>query len=327
MQRAIVTGAAGFIGYHLVKELLQQGYEVLAVVHSSAGMRKIEALQNERIDAVICEIPDFQNLFGKAFGTYDVFFHMAWCGVFGVASRNCDIQLRNIEGAISAVRTAGKLQCKRFLGAGSIHEIECIREVEKDGPPLNFVNYYKSAKLSAHYFCKLEATAQGLDFLWPRLTNTYGVGEVSERLINSTVRKLIAGESPIFTEASQLYNFIYISDAVRAYRLLAERGVSYREYILGSEEVLPLKKYLLDIQKIVNPGVKMRFGEYPFKGIFLNRNELHSDAFFLDTGFQTNVNFSEGIRRVMDYIQKESAEVGRIQCEIENHNGCYPNLK
>lgn len=302
MKRAIVTGASGFVGFQLVRELLENRYEVLAVVHTPQGMQKIKSLNSTQVFPLICNIPDFENLYKAANGAYDVFFHMAWTGVSGQKSRDGAVQLKNVTGAIKAVETAKKLCCKRFLGAGSIHEIECMKEMEHSDLVINYANYYKTAKLTAHYYCKLEAAQSGIDFLWPRLTNTYGVGERSGRLISSVVQQLLKGESPSLTEATQLYNFIYISDTATAYRMIAERGNAFQNYILGSEEVRPLKEYLIKIRDIVNPTVKLGFGKHAYQGVHLERQELYSEALFKDIGFHTEVAFHEGIKRTEDFL-------------------------
>lgn len=302
MRRAIVTGASGFIGLHLVRELLDHDYEVLAVAHSERGAEKLRRLCEPALHPVICDIPEFWPLYEAASGTYDVFFHMAWAGVSGDANRDMSIQARNVMGAVKAIEAAKKLNCKRFLGAGSLHETECMKEMEQPDRTENFGNYYKVSKLAAHYYCKLKAASLDIDFLWPRLTNTYGAGERSGRLISSVIQKLIRGESPALTEATQLYNFIYITDAAAAYRLLAEKGVSFQNYILGSEEVKPLKEYLQTVQAVVAPEAEMGFGRHPFSGVHLEKSDLYSERLFADTGFATAVPFEEGVRLTRDYL-------------------------
>lgn len=304
MKKAIVTGASGFIGYYLVQELLSNGYEVLAVVHSERGVDTIQNLHHQNVQAIICNIPDFTRLYQVAHGPYDVFFHMAWNGVSGANSQDFSIQLNNIQGAVQAIQTAKELKCKRFLGAGSLHEIECMREMEQSKPAFNWGISYKTAKLAAHYYAKLEASRCKIDFLWPRLTNTYGAGEQSARLINSIIRKLIKGESPVLTAGNQLYNFIYITDTARAYRMIAEKGTSFANYTIGSENVRPLKEYLLKVNEIVNPDVSMSFGQYPFQGICLDKEDLYSENLFSDIGFSTNVSFEKGIRLTFDYCKR-----------------------
>lgn len=305
MNRAIVTGASGFIGSYLVQELLRHDYEILAVVRTKHGVEKLRALGEDNIRIAVCDIPDFENLYEVAQGTYDVFFHMAWAGVSGPQNRDYFIQMRNVEGAVKAVKAAKDLKCKRFLGAGSIHEIECLREMELPEVVSNYANFYKTSKLAAHYYCKLKAAQYGIEFLWPRLTNTYGVGERSGRLISNVIQQLLKGESPALTEGTQLYNFVYITDAAAAYRLIGERGNAFQEYILGSNEIQPLRNYLMKVGEIVNPHVKLDFGKHSFNGIYLTEDELISKALFDDIGFSPRVSFDEGIKMTADWLMKQ----------------------
>lgn len=305
MKRAIVTGASGFIGINLVQELLRHNYEVLAVVRTEQGVKKLRELSDANLYLAVCDIPNFENLYKTAHGAYDIFFHMAWSGVSGVENRNAALQMRNVEGAVKAVEVARNLKCKRFLGAGSIHEIECMKEMELPEAISNYANFYKTSKLAAHYYCKLKAAQFGIDFLWPRLTNTYGAGERSGRLISSVIQQLLRGESPALTEGTQLYNFVYITDAAAAYRLIGEKGNAFQEYVLGSGEVRPLKEYLMKVREIINSNVELGFGKHHFRGVCLPKDVLISKELFNDIGFRPTVAFDEGIEITAEWFKKQ----------------------
>lgn len=307
MKKAVVTGATGFVGRHVVWELLDAGYTVTALVRSPA---KANALYRGNptdafLHTVECELSQLKNYAETAGEKGDVFFHLAWEGVSGALLRDYDTQMKNMRYAIDAIRAAKTLGCKRFVGAGSLHENECMNELETSTSEVGLGNYYKAAKLSAHYFCQTEASRIGIEFLWPRLTNAYGAGERSERLLNSVIRQLLRGESPALTDGTQLYNFIYVTDAARAFRLLAEKGRPFAHYILGSEDVRPLREYLAQVQQIVAPEVPMGFGKHTAQGIHLSEKELYSPALRQDTGFETSVSFADGIRRTMDQMKDQ----------------------
>lgn len=289
-------------------ELLDHGYEVLAIVHDPERTGALKELSG-KLEIVSCDVADLNEIARSLGNGYDFFFHMAWGGVSGRLNSDLQAQMRNINGAVTAVRVAKRLGCNRFIGAGSLHEIECKREMEQPHPAYNRANYYKTAKLAAHYFAKLEATQQDIEFLWPRLTNTYGAGEVSARLINSTIRKLLSGESPALTKGEQLYTFLYITDVARSYRLIAERGKSFQSYIIGNDEILPLKEYLCRLQKIVNPDVKLGFGKHEFSGVSLERSDLYSPEFFKDIQFKAEISFEEGIKRTKEFIQHQMSGI------------------
>ena len=307
MKRVVVTGATGFIGRYLVWELLDAGYEVTALVRNHEKARQVmgEKMDLPLLHIMDCDLARLSSMRPEQFGQHDYFFHIAWSGVSGHMLSDYTIQTNNVKYAVDAIRFAKAIGCKRFIGAGSLHELECMQEMENSSGTVPLGNYYKISKLSAHYLCRLEAIQLGIDFLWPRLTNTYGAGEISERLLNRVIRQLLRGQSPDLTDGTQLYNFIYITDAVRGYRLIAEKGVSFEHYILGSEEVRPLRDYLTKVQQIVAPHIEMGFGRYPVKGIHLGYDSLYSDTLHRDTGFYTQVPFEEGIRLTMDQIKKE----------------------
>lgn len=300
MKKAIVTGATGFIGSHLVMELVNTGYQVLAIVRpNSSNISRLKDIANVKILEV--SLFEFDKI--QLEDRYDYFFHLAWEGVSGEKQSDISVQIENTMAALCALELAKRSGCFRFIGGGSLHEIECMREMEKCQKVDNMGNAYKISKLAAHYYCKLKAGALGIDFFWPRVTNTYGIGEVSARLINSTIRKLLQNELPKLTKADQLYDFIYVTDVARAFRLIGEKGLSFQEYIIGGSNVVPLKEYLKELNQIVNPSIKLKFGEYPFKGIYLEKNDLYNSNLAKDTGFEIQVPFREGIKLTLEWIK------------------------
>jgi UDP-glucose 4-epimerase len=303
MKTAVVTGASGFIGSYLVRELAAGGYRVYAVVRP--GTQNLSRLEGvESVSVTECDLRDIGRLPKLVSGHADYFFHLAWAGVSGGEQSDYEAQMGNIRAALSAMDAADKLGCSRFIGAGSLHEVECTKELEQNKEVKNQGNAYKTAKLAAHYYCKLKASAIGMDFLWPRLTNAYGAGEISARLVNSVIRHLMNGEEPALTKADQLYDFIYVTDAAKAYRLLAEQGTSFRNYTIGGGDVRPLKEYLEELRDTVAPGAPLGFGKHPYSGVYLGREDLSSDALCRDTGFRAEISFQQGIRLTSEYIRQ-----------------------
>ncbi len=87
MRKAIVTGATGFLGGWLVKELASQGVEVIAVVRSRESGEAALAGYG-RVRVVACPLPEMLNLPSLINDEdVDVFYHLAWAGVTGTKSR------------------------------------------------------------------------------------------------------------------------------------------------------------------------------------------------------------------------------------------------
>lgn len=309
LKRAIVTGGNGFIGSHVVKNLVKNEYSVTVVLRNQFS--NIERLSNLDINIVYCDNQDILNLHNVLGDQkFDVFFHFAWEGVSGETRRNISVQFDNIQSTVNAVSIASILGCKRFIGAGSIMEDESLYLCGTQGKPLPTQYLYGSAKLSAHMLAKTKASELGIDFLWSKITNTYGPGEISPRFINTTLRKILNEDRLEFTAGTQNYDFVYIDDVAEAFRLIAEKGKNNSSYIIGSGNAKPLRKYVETLHDTLKTQLELHFGDIPFQGVNLELSCFDPSNLFIDTGFRPNIKFEEGIQRTYDWIKGvKNAEV------------------
>ncbi len=67
------------------------------------------------------------------------------------------------------------------------------------------------------------------------ISNAYGPFEVNLRFINATLRKMLNGAKCNFTAGEQMYDFIYIIDAAKAFIAIGEKGISNKTYYIGSQ--------------------------------------------------------------------------------------------
>lgn len=166
---------------------------------------------------------------------------------------------------------------------------------------------YGGGKLIAHVMCMSVAAQLGIELVWPEITNAYGPGERSPRLVNTTVQKCLRGEAPQFTAGTQNYDFVYIDDIARAFRLIGENGKPFHEYLIGSSSARPLREFLLEMQAAISPNLEFQFGNVPFTGVDLPLEAFDCSQTETDTGFRAEVSFAEGCRRTMEWWKKEGA--------------------
>lgn len=299
MKKVIVTGANGFVGGALVKELVNNGIEVIAL--------DLEGHNNNLPDSDLVKFYPFDltNAFElkdrmKETGV-DTFYHFAWAGSAGAARADAVLQLNNAKWTIDCLRLAKELGCERFVNAGSIMELETIAAAFKaeNKPGLGYI--YGSGKLVAHTMCKSVAADIGIDLVWAMITNAYGVGERSPRMVNTTIQKCIRGEAPQFTAGTQNYDFVYIDDVARAFRLIGQNGKPFCEYLIGSSNAKPLKEFLLEMKEAIAPDLDFVFGDIPFTGVNQPLEEFDCSKTEADTGFKAEISFGEGCRRTRDW--------------------------
>lgn len=90
-------------------------------------------------------------------GKADIFFHLAWDGSSGEKRKDCERQLKNVQWTVDAVRVAAELECRRFVGVGSLVEYDVASYIPMNGSAPEPVHFYAAAKLAAHYMSKINA--------------------------------------------------------------------------------------------------------------------------------------------------------------------------
>ena len=302
VKSVIVTGANGFVGSHVVKELISQGIRVLALdlPEHQNNLPQSDLVQFLGVD--IFHLSDY--LDEIKFGEYDTFYHFAWVGSAGSARTDCELQMNNALCTVTCLRMAKKLGCARFVCAGSIMEQEVISAVwaPNNRPGMGYV--YGMGKLTAHCMCKAVGAEVGIDLLWAIITNAYGEGELSPRFLNTTIRKIIRKEPLQFTAATQNYDFVHVCDVARAFRLIGEKGRPFCEYLIGSGNARPLKEFILEMKETLAPDAEFIFGDVPFTGINMPLEAFCTKPIEEDCGFRAEISFSDGIKRTMQWLKE-----------------------
>lgn len=307
MKKAIVTGGAGFVGNALVTELLAHNIEVIVPVRPGFVGRNLNKnrLVGQNVRIVECDLQTAKNFPALIPDRdVDVLYHLAWDGLFHEALTDYKTQISNIQWTMEWIETASLVGCKKFIGAGSISQYELLQSSQgMYGYDKHRV--YKTAKQSCEYMGRSVATQCGLTFIWPIITNIYGAGETSPRLINSMIRNLLDNKHQSLSEGNQIYDFIYSSDAAKAFRLMGEKGIENRIYTIAQGNAQPLKNFLIKIKNIVNPASSLGFGELDFNGVYLDENCYDISSLVEDTGFIPEISFEEGIKKTAEWITKE----------------------
>ena len=300
MKNIIVTGASGFIGTTLVNELLRREYKIVAIDRRFSD----DFLNNPNItciDATDKNVFDLEKEIPAE--EYDCFFHLAWAATSGPGRADYIVQLDNVKMACDYVKLCSEIGCKRVVYASSINEMETYEYLQSDDiePAGGYI--YGTGKLAAHLMGETVAKLNGVEFIPVIITNIYGVGERSARMIYTSLVKLINGERASFTAGYQTYDFIYITDAINSIVEVAEKGKAFNRYYIGSGEPKPLREYLLEMRDIVAPGVELGLGDFEFKGIDISYDQFKLKKVEEDTGYKNQVPFAQGIKMTADWIR------------------------
>jgi len=300
MPRIVLTGATGMIGSAIVREALRRGDEVVVIVREGSE-RSGNLVWHPGVQVVHAELSDYAGLEAPA-KDCDAFLHLAWDKTSVAGRDDVDVQVRNIQYTLDAVRLAHRMGCKAFVGAGSQAEYGPVDCDLTPSTPANPTSGYGIAKLAAGRLSRLLCGQLGMRQNWARILSVYGPKDGSGTLISYALGELKAGRSPQLTPCEQTWDYLHCDDAARALLALASQGVDGKAYPLGSGRGRRLSEYLEIIRGKVAPSVELGFGAKPY----YPHQPMHLVAAIAeltqDTGWCPEIDFAEGIGALVSQL-------------------------
>jgi nucleoside-diphosphate-sugar epimerase len=214
--RALVTGASGFVGSHLVEALLRGGETVAVLCREGSDLWRLEEAL-PRVTVIRGDLTEIARAEEeiREFAP-DTVFHLAWYGVTG-RERDDDAHLdKNFVGSVALLRLAVRLGIRTFVGLGSQAEYGPQDRVLDEDARTEPVTAYGVAKLCTYLFARHLAASSGMRFVWLRLFSSYGPKDGPEWMIPYLVRTLARGECPALTACEQRWDYVYVADAAEA---------------------------------------------------------------------------------------------------------------
>lgn len=294
MKKAIITGAGGFIGKALSKRLLKENYEVWGI---DVDLERFKEMSGKHFHGLISDAMDYENV--ELPHDADLFYHLAWGGISSRNYNQFELQRRNFLTATNAAETAVNIECRKFIFVGSSHEnligVNSINGKETNG------NIYGVAKKCARIFCEFICKDK-IAFNSTAFTNVFGVGDYSKRTTNMFIHKMLSGEPIDLVEGSNLYDWIYIDDAVEGLYLAGTKGVSSKQYYIGNDQPRAFKSIISQVRDVVNPNIELRFGTYS-DDTYIDYAKFDLNALRKDTGFECRCDFKESILKTVEWVK------------------------
>ncbi|MBA4686406.1 MAG: NAD(P)-dependent oxidoreductase [Candidatus Galacturonibacter soehngenii] len=302
MKRAVITGPTGAIGIALIKQLILNNVEILAVCRE--GSERIQNIpKSDLITVVELDLNQLKRLPDLVKDSYDVFYHFGWDGTFGNSRNNVDGQLDNVKYTLEAVESAAQIGCKTFVGAGSQAEYGRVEGVLNAKTPAFPENGYGIGKLCAGQLSRILCEQKGISHIWTRILSIYGPYDSEKTMIMTTIKSLLQGETPSLTKGEQQWDYLYSMDAGRAMYLLGEKGKHGKIYCIGSGKTNALLEYVEELKNKINPLANLGVGEVPYSPQQVMYLCADIEELTKDTGFVPEYTFDKGIEETIEWYR------------------------
>lgn len=304
--RALIIGGAGFVGGYLIRELKSAGFEVHAT-----------CLENEKIEddchvhiLDILNKDDITRLFAEV--QPDVVYHLAAQSSVSVSWKKPQLTAEiNIIGAINvleAARESGKQM--RIIVIGSGEEYGYIRQGAcplKESEPLNPGNIYAATKACQEMISGIYVKAYGMDIVMVRAFNHSGPGQSPTFVISDFCRQIAEIErgerAPEICvgNLSAVRDFTDVRDVVRAYRMLAEKGVSGKIYNVGRGAAMSIRNILDTALRLARTEISVKQDESRMRASDIPIIEPDVSAICRDTGWRAEITVGQTVEDTLNY--------------------------
>ena len=226
--KVLVTGASGFLGTHLLDELVKLKYETLAISRSKKKEKSEDSIT--WLKANLSQ-PMTYMLKVKEFNP-EVVIHLAWQDIpdFSFESSN-----NNLNQSLEFLSFISNLSnCKKILVSGSCWEINQTRGKFSDEDQIRTVKNFIWAKNSLLSWLEKRCSEKNIKFSWFRIFYVYGPRQREESLIPSILKSLKLGELPPIKTPSASSDYIFVKDVVNAFVLALSKDTMSGVYNLGT---------------------------------------------------------------------------------------------
>lgn len=226
MPRYFVTGATGFIGSELAKQLIGRGHQVVGLVRSA---HKAPFLRTLGAELYTGDITDRDSLRAPMTGV-DGVFHVA--GWYKLGIREPDAERINVEGTRNVLQTMRETGVAKGVYTSTVAVFGDTRGALADEhyfSPGPFLSEYARTKWKAHYEVAKPQAEAGLPLVIAMPGAVYGPGDTSD--VRATIVRLLAGRLPAVPVGSQ-FSWGYIEDTARGLIQCMDAGRPGETYLL-----------------------------------------------------------------------------------------------
>lgn len=296
VKRAVVVGANGFIGSHLVDRLSAAGHEVTAFDRFSSGSATFSS------NAHLVK-GDFLNLgdLRQALEGQQLLFHFLSTSTPATAERDPSFDVRtNVLQSIELMKIAAEVGVEHvyFASTGGAIYGANGHDVCGEKDPTFPVSPYAIGKLTIENYLRYFEARVGLASTTFRISNPFGTRQHVDRkqgLVPIVLRQVARGDTVVqLGDGSMVRDYVYVEDLAEMITTVVDRGGSHDLYNLGSGEGRSVSSVLQTIREITGRDFEVRVEQKP--PTYVDRVTLDTSRYVEEFGAPVLTDFAEGVR-------------------------------
>ena len=307
--KILVIGGAGFIGSHVVDELIKEDVaEIVIYDNFCRGTHDniAPALKDPRVKVFELGGDILQNdILDEAVKGKDYVFHLAALWLLHCHEYPRSAFHTNIEGTFNVLEACTRHRIKKLIYSSSASVYGDALELPMtEDHPYNNKTFYGATKIAGEHMCHAYHHRYGLDYAGLRYMNVYGARQDYKGTYIAVIMKMLdrldQGLSPqVYGDGSQAYDFIYVSDVARANVCAMKADATDKNYNVGSgiqTSILELTKMILKVTGSTQPI------QYEPAGKTFVTNRIGDPRLAAEElGFTYRVELEDGLKKLVEW--------------------------
>lgn len=311
--KAIVTGAAGFIGSHLCERLLKEQWTVVGVDNfdnyydpkvKRSNIK--DCLPNKNFKLIEEDIRDSAAMSRVAGGNADIIVHLAAkAGVRPSIAQPALYTDVNINGTVAMLEAAKNNNIKKFVFASSSSVYGNNKKVPfSEDDNVDFpISPYAATKKAGELICHTYHHLAGIAVTCLRFFTVYGPRQRPDLAIHKFARLIEDGKPiPVYGDGSMMRDFTYIDDIIDGNMAAINNCADYNIYNLGESKPVTVSNLIDELEKAL--GKKANIERLPLQPGDVVQTYANITKAHRELRYNPNTKISDGLKRFVEWFRR-----------------------